>query len=444
MKLWTEKETDFLKELYDRFKTKKDPYPLIYTLFLEKYPERNKNQIRKKIKREKRRWNEIEYSKKYDKITPKSNEEIDDIILENIKLEHQVQQYRDKETKFKKSFRQIARYNSEIYEKDKEFKKILSEINKNVLTSFSPQIPTIPRNNERFGIIHLSDWHLNELIDLQNNQYNFRIASIRLKFYITKAISQLKYLNVSTVILALTGDFINSSRRKSEQMSMETNQSKAVFVAVELLSQIITELLRNNFSLYVASVVGNESRLEENIDYVDVLLSHNYDFIIFNILKLLFKDVPNITFGPNNPDMTVIDINNFGILLIHGETLSRGKIETELAKIRDQKSLEGIKIDIVLFGHIHQAYLSDNFFRSSGLPGGNDYSYNKLKLVSRSSQNLYVIENGRVDALKIDLQGVENEPEAVGYNLSQIFQNLNIEAKLKSQETKLPTFQIKI
>ena len=80
-----------------------------------------------------------------------------------------------------------------------------------------------------------------------------------------------------------------------------------------------------------------------------------------------------------------------------------------MSHIKSRYASHGVGIDYVICGHIHSAYVSDMFSRSSGLPGSNAYSDRALNLNGKASQNAYVIWGDKsIDAYKIDLQNVEH------------------------------------
>ena len=132
------------------------------------------------------------------------------------------------------------------------------------------------------------------------------------------------------------------------------------------------------------------------------------------------------------PLETVVDVAGKHILLIHGNghgfASKTGNLESAYQKLKAKYSGLGVKIDYMLCGHIHSAYVSDWFARSSGLPGNNHYSEKALGLDGRASQNCLVIhKNGNIDSIKVDLQNVDGvegylfdkTAAVLGYKLKQ-------------------------
>lgn len=271
--------------------------------------------------------------------------------------------------------------------------------------------PELKESSKAVGIIQLSDIHFNELIhDIDDNRYDFKVASARIKKYIDKAVKVFKSHDISSIAVLMTGDLLNSDRRLDEITAAATNRSNAVFIGVDILQQAIQQLLTSFNSVTVASVTGNESRVGQDNHWGDFLAGDSYDIVIHNMLSLLFKDEPRAKFIPiNDPMECVVNVLNTNVLMVHGHghrgLASTGNIEREVQSIKATYAAKGVKIDYVICGHIHQAYVSDMFSRSSGLPGNNSYSRKALNLNGKSSQNLYIVsEDGSIDGIKVDLQ----------------------------------------
>ena len=330
------------------------------------------------------------------------------------KMAVNIQKLQDQNRIDKKIFREDARVISALEEYHNSLQELLR--NYDISEKFAQYSEaTIVKS---IGIFHLTDAHLNEIIELANNSYDFRVASSRLKQFTQKAILYFKASGVDKVLFACTGDIINSDRRLDELLNAAVNRAKATFIAVDLIKQCIQEL--NQFwPIDVAYVTGNESRLTEHIHWSEFLVTDNYDFNVFNILNLLLADVKGIKFIHGDPLELVVNVLNHNILLIHGHQNGLGKsnvaqkdIQSIVGKYANQHK---VNIDFVLFGHIHSAYISDTFARGSSLSGGNIYSDKALQFSSRASQNLHIVTEDGIDSIKIDLQNVTNEGYETSY-----------------------------
>lgn len=338
----------------------------------------------------------------------------DELIEENVKLAKRVFRLQDAQRLERKAFREHARVDNMVLELHQQMRDILVEHDFSDLVRFH----TYENDGSPVGIVQLSDVHFNELVDdLDGNQFNFEIASQRLHKLIRKAKPIFLANDVREVVLAMTGDLMNSDRRLDEITAAATNRSRAVFLAVDIVQQIIRDL-NTDFNVTVASVTGNESRVGEHIHFSDFLAGDSYDIVIHNMLTYLFKGAPGVNFVPvTNPLECVVNVNGNNILLVHGHVhkgIARNPVD-EVEKIKARYAARGILISYVLMGHIHCAQVSDLYSRSSGLPGANTYSERGLNLSGRASQNVYLVypSFGEIDGVKIDLQNVNDE---IGYS----------------------------
>lgn len=270
------------------------------------------------------------------------------------------------------------------------------------------------------AVLQLSDVHFGEIVDsLKSNKYNFQVASARLRQYVDKARCYFKASGVTSVLVAMTGDMINSDRRLDEVTTNADNRSKIIFTAVDILNQLILDL-NQDFNVSVASICGNESRLGKDIGWVNFMASDNFDYTIHNILSYMHRESSGITFiKMDDPLECLVDVGGQHFLLVHGHNglAKTARMETEVAKIRSKYANHGINVRMVICGHIHQAFVSDIFARSSGLPGSNAFSDNGLNLVGRASQNVHIVhQNGNIDSIKVDVQEID-EDHYYPYNL---------------------------
>jgi len=211
-----------------------------------------------------------------------------------------------------------------------------------------------------------------------------------------------KVYNVSNIVVALTGDVINSDRRLDEMMHMATNRTKASLIATQILFHFLQDINRAA-NLRVVSVSGNESRIKDEWGLSEMTMSDNYDYLIFNMLKMLFKDSKGVTFIEGDPVEQVINVNNSNILVTHGTGIKEG--QGPMQQVFGKYAAKGILLDYAIFGHIHFTNITDIYSRSGSLIGNNVYSDRGLNLITKASQVLHVIEtDGTINSLKVGLQ----------------------------------------
>ena len=348
-----------------------------------------------------------------------------ELITENVKLAKQKQSYQDINRIERKAFREHVRIENAVAEYNKELLKIFDKYD------FSKLTKTYEQNSKAVGVIQFSDVHFNELVDLEHNQYDFKIASARCKHFVSKAINYFKSSDISNVLLVQSGDLLNSDRRLDELLNMATNRAKATFLAVDIFQQIILHL-NKHFNVSVCSVTGNESRVKKDWGWSKNLASDNYDYTIFQTLRYIFRD-SDVIFIEGDPTELVVEVAGQNLLILHGNGSIKKGIDTSVTQLMGRYKARGVDIDYVIFGHVHSARVGDNFSRSSSMVGANDYSEKALNLAGRASQNCYIFyENGNRDGIKIDLQNYTK-----GYNIEESLESYNAKShdKIKSGTT---------
>lgn len=309
--------------------------------------------------------------------------------------------------------RDIATYERKSWREVVRIENILTQLTRDLLTELKAKGLEIKKYNY-YGspvegdivIAQVSDLHLNELVDLPNNHYDFIEASKRLQKYATEIKRQYKARGARKIVVAMTGDLLNSDRRLDEILAASTNRAKASVIAVQLLTYFINDL--NSIApIDVVCISGNESRIREEWGLGEFLASDNYDIIIYNFLKAAFSSHKSVNFIENRDSTeTVIKLNNVNILLTHGTTIKATKdTQQYIQQIVGKYANKGILLNYILFGHVHFANLTDLYSRSGSLVGNNVYSDRGLNLVTRPSQIIHFIgEDTSISNMRVDLQ----------------------------------------
>ena len=338
-----------------------------------------------------------------------------EIVEYNVKLSKQKQKAQDLNRIANKSFREHARLENSLVEYNEELIKLLKT------NKFKIKLPKDPKEKGAAMVVQIADTHFNELVDLEHNKYDFEVASKRLQKFAYYTKKYAKFHNVNNILVAITGDLINSDRRLDEKLSMATNRAKATFLGVHLLKHFIFDLSQVA-NVSVACVTGNESRVNEELGWVDIVASDNYDFTIFEMLRLL---LPDINFIRGNALELVVEVAGQNVLLIHGHQL--GKMDSnKTAKVVAKYSRKGVMLDFIICGHLHETMITDLLARSSSLVGANAYSENALNLSSRAAQNIYVMLEGERQDIRVDLQstkgfgGYDIDKELFAYNTKSL------------------------
>lgn len=334
------------------------------------------------------------------------------LLIKAAGLEKQKQKLQDNQRVERKIREQIRNENSVV-----ALTEELIEIFKNRKPNRTIRHET--NNKNSIGIFHITDTHFNELINIKSNQYDFKIAAKRLKKMVIEAKRVFRSYKIKTVLIAFTGDLLNSDRRLDELLNECTNRANACALGAILLEQVILDL-NKDFNLKIAYVAGNEGRVNQEMGSTEIMMSDNYDITIISMLKLMFRGT-DINFIENSVVENVVQLNGKNILLIHGHQVKKS-IQNSLQKIRGKYSDMDIKLDFILFGHLHSCHIGDLYARGSSLCGANAYSNSDLQLSSKASQNIHIVTDNEINSMKIDLQNTEN---IIGYNIDEDLEAYN-------------------
>ena len=256
-------------------------------------------------------------------------------------------------------------------------------------------------------VVHLSDNHFNELVNLPTNRFDFEVAAKRLALLAQKAKLLGKAYGVERIVVFFGGDLLNSDRRLDELLAMSTNRARATVLATHLYKQFLMDL-RSEFFVDVFGVTGNESRAKENLGWVDVVATDSYDFTIYAMLQAVFDAVedPGLRFHDFQANEVIFKLHNETFLGVHGHQVNATD-QKKCQAIIGKYAAKGINITHILCGHIHATVISDYVSRNASLVGSNAYSEEALGFVSKAAQNCHIVTPQGLDGVKLDLQNVD-------------------------------------
>lgn len=362
----------------------------------------------------------------------------EDLILDNTRLAKQKQKLQDVNRIERKSFREHARLENALEEFGIALKDIAETCGTKIAKVNLPEIKN--KNTSRVGVIHLTDWHANELIELPHNRFDFKVLSKRAQKLAREAILIFSNQNIEQVVILASGDMLNSDRRLDELVNQAVNRAKASFLTAHILKHFILEL-RKFFKINIISVLGNESRFNKEMTFSETGLSDNYDFFIFNHLKEVFEasKITGVNFGSVDKIEEIVKIAGRNWLVKH-DFGATSKDQKGLQSTIGRYSLSGHKIDYIITGHIHESRITDIAARGSSMAGSNTYNENALNLFGLAAQNIFITDVKNIHKMTIDLQDVSDYD---GYDVIEELEAYNAKSAAKTN-TGRTILEIKI
>lgn len=372
----------------------------------------------------------------YIKTEIKSVEPDYEVLEETVRLAKSNQRLQDQNRIQNKSFREYARIENAIAAYNKailsELKELGSSLRDCVNEEWNQRRTLSPKPDSACLVIHISDNHFNELVNLPTNRFDFEVASKRLALLAKKTKLLGKAYGAERAVVFFGGDLLNSDRRLDELLSMSTNRARATLLAVHLYKQFLVDL-RLDFLVDCFGVTGNESRVKDDLGWVDVVATDSYDFTIYAMLQAIFEATEDngFTFHEFQANEVVFKLHDQTFLGIHGHQINavdQKKVQAMIGKY----AAKGIKINHILCGHIHSSMVSDYVSRNASLVGSNAYSEEALGFVSKAAQNIHIITPQGLDGVKCDLQNVEG---VEGYEIIERLAVYNARSAEKAGES---------
>ena len=344
------------------------------------------------------KFNKVEYDNQHledDVLYNNNNDEL--LNEENIKLRRNLQRLKDQNTILRKEMKTT-------HQQTNKSSSILNDILECVEELEYEKKVILPINKDKEGLIQLSDLHLNSVIDIEGNVFDFDIADKRLNKLFRESDDIFKRNNINKITIALTGDIFNLDSHIEKKMTNEYNKSVGFIKGFQLLIKYLDELVKK-YNVSFVSVVGNESRLSEKFPNIDILASDNFDYLLFQLIKMRYNKTATFLNGGDKIE-EVIKIKDKNIHLSHGNYIKQSKggdkntrikmLDLDTIKLRWLKK-SNIILDFFIFGHIHSALNGLEFARSGSLCGSDGYADKQLNIISdEPSQNVIIISKDNV------------------------------------------------
>ncbi len=267
-------------------------------------------------------------------------------------------------------------------------------------------------NGDGVAVIVASDWHYEEEVgDTVNglNEFNLKIADKRIENFWQNSLKLIQVAdrdnNISTIVLALLGDFISSNIHDE---LLEINQllpAEAIFKVQTHMISGIKFLLENTDKNIVAHCIsGNHTRITQKIRHATFNGNSLEDFMYHN-MAAYFKDEPRIKFNIPSGYLSYLEILGQTIRFHHGHAIrfggGIGGIYIPANKAISQWN-KARRADLDVFAHFHQLKDGGHFLINGSLIGYNAYAMSIKADYEEPKQLFFLInKHGRTGYTKI-------------------------------------------
>lgn len=215
-------------------------------------------------------------------------------------------------------------------------------------------------DDERVGVLQISDWHYGEIFEDNLNMYNTAICRDRVRQLAEKTIYYVNSLNLKELKILNLGDLVAGNIRISARVMNETDIISQITEVSEILCQFLGEIQRKTcIKLTFYTVLDNHSRVSSN--YNQHVEAESFARILPWYLQGRLADNDNIEIVESKVDgIQEYDIGRFKIydsdfLFVHGHN------DKLRSAITDISMLTKINPVSIFMGHLHRNIEDEDF-----------------------------------------------------------------------------------
>ena len=338
-----------------------------------------------------RRW-----IKKFKTVIGQADKSHDQIQHEqNIKLLQDQIQY------WKRKYSKLLRRSSFEYAFIEAAKHLMQALPQSRPAQITGLPATKKRVRENLTLI-ISDLHAGEVVSSAEtygfNEYNSQIMLNRLSNLFGKMldISQSKLIGYQFDILHidLLGDMISGVIHDELIATGDLSIVEAILVTAVGLAYCISAVAPYFRKVHIHGVTGNHGRLTKQKQYKQAYA--NYDYLIYQLLKILLAKHDNIQFTFPKSWFLVYENNGYRVCMFHGDSIRTWAgvpwygIQRAIAKLSKILAKKGLIIDIWEMGHFHQdANIPDDVLINGSIIGPSEYAMKAMHSISPAMQKMY-------------------------------------------------------
>jgi hypothetical protein len=251
-------------------------------------------------------------------------------------------------------------------------------------------------------VIHITDLHAGKIVKNQEGEliYNEEIFRSRINRLCEQTLKLLdhnisKGVPIRDVIIISTGDLANGEGiYLTQAYEQEIAPPAQVMLVVDVLTKLITSLLKRNLPVKFYGVRGNHGRTGKDTD-----IASNWDLMIYMILDFWAKIVvknPKLQIKYTETEHMVLDIRGHGFLMRH---ICPEQVDSPAGRVKINEWARQYNVEGIIYGHYHHAGISDcdnvRVFRGGSTVGGDSLSDNMAKH-SEPIQLIFGVNEARV------------------------------------------------
>lgn len=201
-------------------------------------------------------------------------------------------------------------------------------------------------------IIHLTDVHCGMNIDSVLNSFNKDILSERIGKYLSAIKKTQDIYDSGSANIILGGDLISGIIHINSRIESKENMIEQILMAIDIITEFITEVYKMFDTVNVYSVSGNHSRSTSSKE--ESLNDENFDLLIFNIIKKNMSNIKGLNFYDNviASDIASFRVCGHMVYATHGDKDSPSNVVDHMNMFAKKSNMP--YPDICYLGHRHK------------------------------------------------------------------------------------------
>ncbi len=260
--------------------------------------------------------------------------------------------------------------------------------------------------SESVVVVLASDWHVEENVEEGQvnslNHYNLDVSEKRITEFFQGVLRLTeifqKDTEISTLVLALLGDFISGSIHEDIAENANLGPTKALIFAEERLISGIQFLLENSkLDLIIPCHSGNHGRATKEQRHATEN-ENSFEYYMYHVVAKHFEKEKRVKFLISESYVSYLQVFDYNIRFHHGHGMKYGGGVGGLF-VPAYKAVarwnDGRRADLDCFGHFHQFRDGGSFICNGSLIGYNAYAVSKGISYEKPQQVMLVIEKNR-------------------------------------------------
>lgn len=259
---------------------------------------------------------------------------------------------------------------------------------------------------EGTAILHLSDLHYGEVVQMGNTLYDCAIAESRLSSIISQFCNIAK--NYKKAVVFINGDMINGSIHDEFKATNEMVITDCVIRLTKLLSEsliLIRNYMDDDAKLDVVFTVGNHSRTIPGGVYYKNKVKENWEYLLGCFVRESLKHT-DIDVEVSNTPSIVCQIEDLRFAVTHGDCFkSLNNIRMGVAKFQEMNMSTIGSFDHLLIGHFHATQIMNGIggkiFVNGSFKECDEYSVGNLYQIVPPEQTVLIVKGNNISNIII-------------------------------------------